>query len=151
MKPNPKDYQTVTEPHARGSLLLGAVFDALNGSIAARVADLFRIATEGAGILPEGELHPDLVDRLAGEAAKSASHVLDMCIRALDYCPSVDITFGDYLRAIITADFDLVPNDVRNYRVAFVEAFRRYGIFPANVGTLSMETLLWPKPDEDST
>ena len=27
-----------------------------------------------------------------------------MCIRGLDYCPPVDITFGEYLRAILTAD-----------------------------------------------
>ncbi len=30
--------------------------------------------------------------------------MLNTCIRALDYCPPVDITFGDYLRAIITAE-----------------------------------------------
>ena len=46
-----------------------------------------------------------------------------MCIRALDYCPPVDITFGEYLRAIITADCDLVEDDRLRYRVAFVEAF----------------------------
>jgi hypothetical protein len=144
--PNPHDYRTLKEPHERGNLLVAAVFDAFNRIYNSRVADLIRISTEGSGVLPEGELHPDLVNRLAQEAAKSASHVLGMCVRALDYCPSVDIDFGDYLRAIITADFDLIPNDDRNYRVAFVEAFRRYGIFPASIGTLSIETLLWPKP-----
>jgi hypothetical protein len=144
--PNPKDYRTLKMPHERGDLLVAAVFDAFNKIYQSRVADLIRISTEGTGVLPEGELHPDLVNRMALEAAKSASHVLGMCVRALDYCPSVDIDFGDYLRAIITADFDLVPKDDRNYRVAFVEAFRRYGIFPASIGTLSIETLLWPKP-----
>jgi len=135
----------------RGELLLGAVFDALNRIYISRTADLFRIQMEGSGILlPEGKLYPDLVNRLALEAAKSAKHVLNMCIRALDYCPSVDITFGDYLRAIITSDYDAIPVDQYNYRVAFVEAFRRYGIFPANIGTLSTETLLWPKPDPRS-
>ena len=29
-----------------------------------RIRDLIRIATEGRGVLPEGDLHPDLVDRL---------------------------------------------------------------------------------------
>jgi len=144
--PNPQDYRTLKEPHQRGDLLLAAVFDAFNKIYHSRVADLIRISTEGTGVLPEGELHPDLVNRLAQEAAKSAGHVLGMCVRALDYCPSVDIDFGDYLRAIVTADFDLVPNDDHNYRVAFVDAFRRYGVFPASVGTLSIETLLWPKP-----
>ena len=58
---------------------------------------------------------------------RSAQHVLTMCIRALDYCPPVDITFGEYLRAIITADTDAVADDDLRYRVAFVEAFRKRG------------------------
>jgi hypothetical protein len=119
----------------------------------ARVADLLRIASEGTGVLPEGQLHPDLVNRLSEEAAVSAQHVLDMCIRALDYCPPVDITFGDYLRAVVTADFEFDPVDDQHRRVAFAEAFRRYGIVPDNVRTLSVDGLLWrpaaDAPDED--
>ncbi len=148
--PDPKAYRTTTEPHARGALLLAAVFDALRQIYQARVADLLRMASEGTGRLPEGDLHPDLVNRLAAEATKSADHVLDMCVRALDYCPSVDITFGDYLRAIVTADTDLEPADVHNYRVAFVQAFRRHGLVPADVGTTSIDTLLWPRSDPGS-
>src|SRR5262249_32781046 len=87
--------------------------------------------------------HPDLVRRLSSEASKSARHILDMCIRALDYIPPVDITFGEYLRGIITADSDLVEDDRFNYRVAFVEAFRRRGNYSLDVATLSVDTLRW--------
>ena len=73
-----------------------------------------------------------------------------MCIRALDYMPPVESTFGDYLRAIITADYDLASSEDRTYRVAFLDAFRRYGIYPDDVGTLSVETLLWPSPADES-
>ena len=62
-------------------------------------------------MLPAGALHPGLVDRLADETAKTAAQMLTMCIRALDYCPAVDITFGEYLRAMITADIDSVSDD----------------------------------------
>lgn len=141
--PDPAAYHSVFEPHARGAILVAAVFDAYLSIYKSRVADLLRIATGGSGILPAGELHPDLVNRLAGEAAKSAQHVLNMCIRALDYCPPVDITFGEYLRALITADFDLVPDDDLGYRIAFIEAFRRRGIYPEGVRTLSVESLRW--------
>lgn len=142
--PNPEDYETTIEPHARGAILVAAIFDAFLSIYKGRVADLLRIASSGTGVLPEGELHPDLVNRLASEAAKSAQHVLNVCIRALDYCPPVDINFGDYLRAIITADTDLVPDDDKGYRVAFIEAFRRRGIYPRNVRALSVESLRWP-------
>lgn len=141
---DPSQYLSETEAHARGALLVAAIFDAFLSVYRARVADLFRIASRGTGILEAGALHPDLVNRLASEASKSAQHVLNMCIRALDYCPPVDITFGDYLRAIITADSDLVPDDDQRYRIAIIEAFRRRGIYPADVRTLSVESLRWP-------
>ncbi|GAA3951738.1 hypothetical protein GO495_12635 [Chitinophaga oryziterrae] len=139
--PDPSDYRTVMEPHARGSILVSAIFEAFINIYKNRVADLLRIASNGTGILPQGELHPDLVNRLADEAAKAAGHVLSMCIRALDYCPPVDITFGDYLRAIITADSDMVSDDSLNYRLAFIDAFRRRGIYPEGIKTLSTESL----------
>jgi subtilisin family serine protease len=148
-EPDPADYETTTEPHARGAILVAAVFDSFLSIYEHRIADLLRLATGGTGILQPGAVHPDLVGRLATEAAKAAQHVLTMCIRALDYCPPTDITFGEFLRAVMTADADLVKDDDLNYRVAFVEAFRRRGIFPRGVRTLSVENLLWSGPDRD--
>jgi hypothetical protein len=147
--PDPTAYQRVTEPHDRGAILVGAVFDAFLTIYKSRVADLLRIATQGTGVLPAGQIHPDLVDRLAAEAATSARRVLDMCIRALDYCPPVDLTFGDYLRALVTADFEDDPVDDSHNRVAFVEAFRRYGIIPEDIRSLSVDGLLW-RPASDA-
>jgi hypothetical protein len=108
-----------------------------------------RLATNGTGVLPPGEISHDLAQRLAAEAAKVADQVLNMCIRALDYCPPVDITFGDYLRAIITADRDLVPQDDRGYRIAFISAFRDRGIFPKFVAHLAEDSLVWESPPLD--
>jgi hypothetical protein len=144
--PDPKDYQNITEPHARGSILVAAVFDAFTSIYKHRTQDLMRIASGGTGVLPSGALHPDLVNRLAREAAAAARQVLLMCIRALDYCPPVALTFGDYLRALVTADTDLVPDDDLGYRVAFIEAFQRRGIYPRDVRNLSVESLVWRPP-----
>lgn len=149
--PDPADLQKRLTPHSRGAVLVAAVFDAFIAIYKSRIADLLRIYTGGTGVLQSGAIHPDLVRRLADEATKSASHVLSMCIRALDYLPPVDVTFFEYLRALITADFDLVSDDHHNYRVAFVEAFRRRGIYPLNLDaptmdtlrTLSVDTLRW--------
>jgi hypothetical protein len=148
-RPDPEAYASTTEPHARGAILVAAIFDAFLAIYERRITDLLRLATGGTGILEPGAIHPDLVGRLANEAAKSAQHVLGMCIRALDYTPPVDITFGEYLRAILTADADLVRDDDLNYRVAFLEAFRRRGIQPLDVRTLSVESLLWRSPQSD--
>jgi len=143
LKPKPADYQNTTEPHARGALLVAAIFDAFLAIYNTRTADLLRIYTGGTGVLPAGAIHPDLVQRLANEASKTAGHVLNICIRALDYIPPVDITFGEYLRGLITADADLVPDDPFHYRVAFVESFRKRGIYPLDLDTLSVDTLHW--------
>jgi hypothetical protein len=147
--PDPAAYQTTMTPHERGAILVAAIFDAFLSIYERRTADLIRLATGGSGLLQPGAIHPDLVARLAQEAARSAQHVLLMCIRALDYCPPVDITFGEFLRAIITADTDAVADDDLRYRVAFVEAFRKWGIYPRDLRTLSEDSLMWRTPDND--
>jgi len=148
-EPDPTELDRTTEVHARGAILVAAVFDAFLSIYRTRTNDLMRLASNGSGVLGQGELQPDLVDRLAREAAKSAGHVLTICIRALDYCPPVDLTFGEYLRALITADIDLNPEDRYRYRVAFIEAFRRRGIYPPDIRTLSEDSLKWSRPSLD--
>jgi len=145
-QPSTHDLEQAHEAHDRGSVLVGAIFEAFLAIYKSRIADLLRIATQGSGILAPGALHPDLVRRLAAEAAKTSTHFLRLCIRALDYCPPVDIRLGDYLRAMITADVDFVPDDRYNYRLALLEAFQRRGIYPDDVRTLSVESLVWRPP-----
>lgn len=143
-KPDPESLRTIVEPHARGSILVAAMFDAFLKIYRRRAQRVIGLATQGSGVLPPGALTPNLVDALALEASKTALHFLNASIRALDYCPPVDINFGDFLRALITADADLVPGDTRGYRIALVDAFRDRGIFPDGVRNLSEESLLWP-------
>ncbi|WP_210526891.1 hypothetical protein [Rubellimicrobium arenae] len=133
------------EAHDRGGFLVAAVFDAFVTIYERRTADLMRLAIGGSR--PDGrELPPDLVARLASEASKAADHVLRMCVRALDYLPPVDANFGDYLRAIVTADADLVPDDPMRYRIALIEAFRKRGIFVPGCLSMSPDSLAWPSP-----
>jgi hypothetical protein len=143
-KPDVHELERTTEPHARGAILVAAVFNAFLTVYRSRTADLYRIASEGTGVLREGAIHPDLAHRLADEAARAAQQALRTCIRAIDYCPPVGITFGDYLRAIITADFDINPEDPGGFRLGFLESFRQWGIHPGNLRSMSAESLLWP-------
>ena len=144
VKPEPALIEQASEPHERGAILVAAVFGAFTKVYQARTRDLFRIATEGTGVLREGDIHPDLVGRLADEAQRAADRALQMCIRAIDYCPPVGITFGSYLRAIITADHDMNPVDRQNWRLAFIESFREWGISPQGTRSMAEDSLLWP-------
>ncbi len=145
--PKPDEYKTTTEPHDLGALLVAAVFAAFRRVYERRTRDLVRLATGGSGVLAPGDIPNDLANRLAREAASVADSILTICIRALDYCPPVDLTFGEYLRALITADRELIPDDVDGYRVAFIASFRERGIFPPGVLNLSVDTLAWQRPD----
>jgi hypothetical protein len=146
-QPDVRALDKTPEPHERGAILVAAVFGAFLKVYRARSADLYRIASEGTGVLREGEIHPDLATRLATEARRAAQYTLQMCIRALDYCPPVGITFGDYLRAVVTADLELNPDETL-YRLAFVESFRQWGVQPRGRSSMSVEGLLWPTGEE---
>jgi hypothetical protein len=140
---------STTKPHDRGAILVAAIFDAFLTIYKQRTADLMRIGNVGVNAADRRDLSPDLATRLAREAAKSADHVLRMCIRALDYLPPVDVRFGEFLRAIITADTDLIPNDPYHYRLAIIEAFRRRGILPEGTLSLAPDSLCWEPPESD--
>jgi hypothetical protein len=141
--PDPALLGRTFEPHDRGAILVAAVFDAFVRMYGTRVADLRRIATGGTGELPKGDIHPDLANRFAEEAVRLAQRVLNMCIRAIDYLPPVDVTFGDFLRALITADADFFPEDPRRYRLAFIQSFRDRGIYPIDIRALAEDALKW--------
>lgn len=135
----------ITEPHERGAILVAAVFDAFIQVYDRRTGDLIRLV--GADNGQPRALHPDLVQRLANEAARIAQSMLTMCIRAFDYMPPVDVTFGDFLRAMVTADFELAPDDELGQRAALIEGFRLRGIYPEGVTSLAEESLLWGPAD----
>jgi hypothetical protein len=140
-------YQDSSEAHERGEVLLAAVFRAYSDIYHRKALRMVKLATNGTGVLPVGEIPADLADLLTETACRLAAHFLSICIRAIDYCPPVDITFGEYLRAVITADADLVPDDTWSYREAWIDAFRHYGIYPSDVTSLSEDSLLWRGPD----
>jgi len=141
-------YEDTVEPHARGEILVAAVFDAFNRIYQRKAAPLLRLASNGTGVLPEGEIPELLATQLTEKACRLASQFLAICIRAIDYCPPVDLTFGEYLRAVITADLDLVPHDEWAYRDAWIDAFARRRIYPAAVPSLSEGALTWRAPEK---
>jgi hypothetical protein len=148
--PDPMAISRVFELYERGAILVAALVRALTSLYQDRVRDLLRIASGGAGALPDGDLHPDLVWRMASEASTAARHLLTLCVRALDYLPPVDVTLSEFLRALVTADADLVRDDARRYRTAVVEAFRDWGIYPGGVRSMSVDSLPWSPPAVDA-
>lgn len=141
---------TTTSPvecHERGGILVVAVLEAFLVTFRKRA----RIYRRLAGIIHPSDsksLPAELTELLTIEVNKLADHFLTMLIRAVDYCPPVDLTFGEFLRALITADLEMMPSDKYDYRGALIRAFRRRGIHFENVLDISQESLRWGAPDD---
>ena len=142
---DPKEMQ----PHRRGAVLTAAVLAAFFEIVGKRTRPLIRIRTGGRDELEPGELSADLLSQMTYIVQRTAAQFRSICIRAIDYCPPVDIDFGDYLRALVTADHELVPDDRYGYREALISAFRERGIYPASVSTMSERSLRWNPPQHD--
>jgi len=147
---NSNDINIKIEPHDRGSILVAAVFDAYFTIYTRRTTDLFRIYRAGGATLGQDDLPGPLANRLATEASRTADEFFIICARALDYCPPVDITFGDFLRALLTAHRDLHPQDPDGVHDALMEGFRLRGIVADGATSFSEESLFWPKVPRES-
>jgi hypothetical protein len=124
IKPDPSLYggERYREEHDRGELLVAMVLRAFVGIWVRRLALL----------LPPvgGSLARSVV---AEEGSTAAKQLLHLCIRALDYLPPVDMTFRDYLSALLTADRELFPDDGKyGFRRALRESFAAFGVRPAS-------------------
>lgn len=145
-QPDKLHYKPALEEHDMGEVLLSAVFDAFDTVYRRRTARLRRLATAGSGLLPPGELSTDLLDALADEAAVLARQFTSIVVRAIDYCPPADIKLGEFLRAMVTADSELRPDDPWAFREALIDAFRVRRILPRGVLSLSEDSLVWRSP-----
>ena len=130
------DMPEYQEPHTRGELLVAAVMNAF--------VDIWLSRLEKIGTLARGMKDRSLV---VEQGAMVADHLLTMCIRALDYCPPTDISFSDYLSALLTIDREVVPDDSKyGYRYWLLKNFTDYGIKPADK---SDKDGTWKRCDEE--
>jgi hypothetical protein len=124
------------EEHERGELLVAAF---LNAFLDIWLARLKRV----------GFIQGKKRDRSAvvDEGANAANHLLTMAIRAIDYCPPTDLTFADYLSALLTVDREVVPDDDKyGYREALLKSFKDFDIRPATGADLDGT---WKRCDEE--
>lgn len=116
-----RDYPGFVEPHRRGELMVAAVMNAF--------LDVWLARLKKIGPVAGGKRDLSIVVQ---EGARAAGHLLTMSIRAIDYCPPTDLTFSDYLSALLTIDREVVPDDsAYGYRRALLKNFKAYGIEPA--------------------
>ena len=144
----PTAYDPRLEPHALGSVLVSAVFEAFATIVRRKVDRLFRIAGIDPQALGSVALSDALVKAIAQEASDVAGQFLNMCIRAMDYCPPADMELGEYLRALITADAEIEKRDKWGYREALMRSFRRREIFPDHVRFMTEDAVRWDGPSD---
>jgi hypothetical protein len=107
-----------SEEHDRGELLVAAMMNAF--------LEIWIARLDKVGFVAPGKKDRSLV---AEEGARVAGHLLTVAIRAIDYCPPTDITFADYLSALLTIDREVVPDDTKyDYRGALLRHFKNFDI-----------------------
>ena len=77
-----------------------------------------------------------------------AGQFLNICIRAIDYCPPADMELGEFLRAMMTADGDTERTDKWGFREALMRSFRRREIFPDHVTFMTEDAVRWQSPEK---
>lgn len=120
------------EPHRRGEVVVAATLEALLEMWLERIPALVENNTLDR-------------DRAAEEGAKAAAHLLQMVIRALDYAPSAELEFEDFLDALLVADAVVAPDDEHAYRPKVERAFARFDVRKPQEGIedLAGERLLY--------
>ncbi len=115
------DWDEFQEPHRRGEVFVAAALGSFLTVWERRLDTLGRAQRRPLGRVIVAE-----------EGATAASQLLRILIRTIDYLPPVDMTFPDFLSALLTADQQLYPDDSRyRYREAFIDAFAGFGIHAA--------------------
>ncbi len=142
----PRTYRPNMEEHELGSVLVSAVFEAFTTIFRRKIERYLRIAGIAPSELGNRELPSELVRMLASEASEIAGQFMNICIRAIDYCPPVDMDLCEYLRALITADAELERTDKWGYREALMRSFRRRELFPDHVEFMTEDSIKWDPP-----
>lgn len=129
------DAEAFQEEHRRGELLVAAMLRSF--------LDIWVARLQKVGTISRGKKDRSLV---VEEGAKAADHLLTMAIRAIDYCPPVDLSFSAYLSALLTVDREVVPDDRYGYREALLRNFEGYGIGPSGSAD---DDGTWRRSDRD--
>jgi len=108
--------EAFVHPHRRGEVLVAAVMQTLLDMWIERLDPLVQQRDRADR------------DRVAEEGAKSAAHLLNMAIRAIDYLPPTEFEFDDFVTAIISSDKEVAPQDEHEYRKSLTDAFAGFGI-----------------------
>ena len=128
-------------PHRRGEILVAAALTALVRTWSRRLLEL--------GADEVGRDETAAVRRIAEEGAAAAAYLLTLAIRALDYAPPLDLLFGDYLSAMLTADAEVTPQEKRfKFRDALLHSCADYGIVPTSGAGADGR---WQPPEADRT
>lgn len=62
---------------------------------------------------------------------RAAGQTANVMLRALDYCPPVDLRYDEYARALLRADEVAYPIDSSGVRAALQKSFKKRGLLPA--------------------
>jgi len=109
--------------HDCSKVLTGALYEILS-KITRKQMELQDLIRKQIALKDEKEKANSVVEVLW----EAITHFTRIALRALDFCPPVDIQFIDYAKALLRADEIAFPVDALNYRKIIREVFHNRGI-----------------------
>jgi hypothetical protein len=117
------------EEHDWSEVLTGVYYELLQFLYAKNLKDVVSdVAREKKIAIRQVQRNQQHCMRAVMRAAGQTANVM---LRALDYCPPVDLRYNEYARALLRADEVAYPLDLSGIRAALQKSFKKRGLLPA--------------------
>ncbi|WOH52129.1 MULTISPECIES: hypothetical protein [unclassified Bradyrhizobium] len=114
------DLRGTYEEHGWSEILTGVYYDLLQYLY---IRNLKEVSREAGGKKRDQQQAIQALFRAADQTA-------NVMLRAIDYCPPVDLRYDEYARALLRADEVAYPDDSYGIRSELKRIFRRRGLKP---------------------
>ena len=123
-----RDLRGTYEEHDWSEILTGVYYDLLQYLYVRNLAEISRERTE----LPaSGRKRKKRNQQMTIQALfRAADQTANVMLRAIDYCPPVDLRYDQYARAVLRADEVAYPEDSYGIRTQLKRIFRQRGLRP---------------------
>jgi hypothetical protein len=125
------DLRGTYQEHDWSEILTGVYYDLLQYLYIRNLKDLL----SGGKKRDQGKTIAALV--------RAANQTANVMLRAIDYCPPVDLRYDEYARALLRADEVGYPEDIYGIRSELRRIFRRRGLKPAQEDTRERSEVLY--------
>jgi hypothetical protein len=128
-----RDLRGTYEEHDWSEILTGVYYDLLQYLYVRNLKEL----TQGSGRKKQNQ------QQAIRALFRAANQTANVMLRAIDYCPPVDLRYDEYARALLRADEVAYPSDPYGVRAELRRIFRQRGLQPSQEDSRTRGDILY--------